>query len=511
MGNSWKQDESDKRISNSYKAVEGDKVKVVEYKREMSLDNIPVWKAYRMDAAHLYIDIVNIDDLLACTDTEGETCHKRTLRFLNQHYRAVHRILSDTNAVRVDFHNQRLHAVVPQPYSADSEADRVARAVAIAQLAIDVLAETGDDDEQIPNAKVRVGIDTGLALVVNNGRRTGREPLFLGSPANRAAHCAGSGTAEGIYLTNSARTVMGFPTVADGKDKTTALTQAQIDTCVQKADLGISKDNIVQAWREEQKDSPIGSFDFGRPTPPLRGLDFDQLNAGNSKRFEGVSVYADIDGFTAYVDKHLEDNTEDLVRTLHVLRSELDAVVESDFGGRRVRYIGDCLQGVLLEGTAKATDVEETISTATLCAGALRSGFGRALTYLKAQGVDTDDLGLAIGFEFGPISLTRLGMKGDKIRCSTGRAVCNSEEEQKLRSGTETAIGVDAYKSSSEAVKKVFGASRVAKGLSYNAAVEQLNASGDKVAKAAYAEAMQVHAPAIVSSLGEPLRPHFKG
>jgi len=511
MGHSWKQDRSDKRIATRYAEVEGDKVKVVEYKREMSLDNIPVWKAYRMDAAHLYIDIINISELLGSTAAEGETCHKRTLRFLNQHYRAVHRILNDAGAIRVDFHNQRLHAVVPQPYGEDSGSDRVARAVAIAKLSIDVLAETGDDDEHIPNAKVRVGIDCGPALVVNNGRRSSREPLFLGSPANRAAHCAGGGTAEGIYLTNNARAAMGFPAVAEGKDKVTALTQAQIDKCIEEADLGISKDKIVQAWRDEQKDHPIGAFDFVHPTPPLSDLDFEVLNASNSKRFEGVSVYADIDGFTAFVDKHLDDNPEDLVRTLHVLRSELDAVVQADFGGRRVRFIGDCLHGVLAEGTSQATDIEDTISTATLCAGGLRSGFERAMTHLQGKSIDVDNLGLAIGFELGPISLTRLGMKGGKVRCSTGRAIYRSEEEQKRCNGTQSAIGADAYGSASLAVKEVFGAIRLAESLSYNAAVDQLNNAGDRVAKAAYTEAMQVHAPAIVSSLGDPLRPHFRG
>jgi class 3 adenylate cyclase len=506
MGHSWKQDRTDKRLATRYKEVE--KVDVRDYTREMSLDNIPVGRAYRMDAVHVYIDILNVDELLSCTQIEGETCHKRTLRFLNQHYRAVHRILAETHAVRVDFHNQRLHAVVPKPYGAEGEAKRVATAVAIAQLAIDVLAETGDDDEQIPNAKVRVGIDTGLALAVNNGRRNGREPLFLGCPANRAAHCAGGGRTEGIFLTNAARTAMGFPVVAEGRDKWTALTTEQTTACVEKADLGVSKDAIVQAWRDEQKDHPIGAFEFTRPTPPLSDLDFKQLNASNTKHFDAVSVYADIDGFTAYVDKHLTDNTEDLVRTLHVLRSEMDAVVESDFGGRRVRFIGDCLHGILLEGTAKTTDVEDTISTAALCAGALRSGFERALDFLDEKGVDVGDLGLAIGFDLGPLSLTRLGMKGDKVRCSTGRAVHRSEAEQQRCKGSQAAIGEAAYKSASAAVQTLFGKDRRVEGLRYDTAVEQLDASGDRVAKAVYAEAVQLHAPAITSSLGEPLRPH---
>lgn len=509
MGHSWKQDRTDKRLATRYKEVET--VDVRDYSRELSLDNIPVAKAYRMNAAHVYIDILNVDEILGCTQVEGETCHKRTLRFFNQHYRAVHRIVVDTFATRVDFHNQRLHAIVAKPYGEGEESKRVATAVAIAQLAIGVLAETGDDEEQIPNAKVRVGIDTGLALAVNNGRRKGREPLFLGCPANRAAHCAGAGRTQGIFLTNTARAVMGFPVVAEGRNQVTALTGEQVASCAEEAGLDVSKEAIIKAWRKEQDENPIGSFEFSRPTPPLSNLDFDDLNASNTKHFDGVSVYADIDGFTKYVQKHLTDNTEDLVRALHVLRSELDAVLESDFGGRRVRFIGDCLHGVLLEGTSKTTDVEATISTATLCAGALRSGFVRALEFLADKDVDVDALGLAIGFDIGPLSLTRLGMKGDKVRCSTGRAIGRSDDEQKRCTGSQSAIGEAAYKSASKAVQELFGALRRVSGLRYDTAVDTLEATGDRVAKAVYAEAVAQHMPAVAPSLNQPLRPHSNG
>ncbi|KAG0737490.1 hypothetical protein G6F24_017932 [Rhizopus arrhizus] len=84
------------------------------------------------------------------------------------------------------------------PYGDANERARIERAVAIAQLAIDVLAEPGDSDAHIPNAQVRGGIDSGMALAVNNGRRASREPLFLGSTDNQADKCAGHGGAEGI-------------------------------------------------------------------------------------------------------------------------------------------------------------------------------------------------------------------------------------------------------------------------------------------------------------------------
>src|SRR5207237_6759080 len=130
------------------------------------------------------------------------------------------------------FRTQRVHAVPAKHY--DGEATRVHRAVATGQLIIDVLARTGEDADH-PAGKVRIRIDTGKALAVNNGRRGHREPLFLGVPANHAAKRASGGIATGIYLTNEARTVIGLKKT-DNED-TTALTSAEITTSKDKAKL----------------------------------------------------------------------------------------------------------------------------------------------------------------------------------------------------------------------------------------------------------------------------------
>ena len=74
---------------------------------------------------------------------------------------------------------------------------------------------------------------------------------------------------------------------------------------------------------------------------------------------------------------------KNVVRTLHVLRSELDAVLHEDFAGRKVRFIGDCVHGLVVEGTAQTTDEKETITNLTLCAGGMRSSFNLALAKLK--------------------------------------------------------------------------------------------------------------------------------
>ncbi len=480
--NVWKKEKAEKRIATRYNEVET--IEIKDYVRDTDLHSLPRSKAYRVDGVHLYADILNLGEMLQSTEVEGTTCHKRTLRFLNLHQRAVHRILGAVDAIKVDFHNQRLHAVIAKPYA--DEAGRVHRAVAIGQLIIDVLAETGENgDELIPAAKVRIGIDTGKALAVRNGRRGSTEPLFLGEPANHAAKRAGGGTATGIYLTNVARTAIDLDEVSN--EDTNALGATDIATSQEAAALPISADTVLRDWRKDLEANPIGAFSFSGHTPPFADLDLEGLTPGNSRRNEAISIYADIDGFTAYVAEHIEDDetAKDVVRVLHVLRSEMDAVLTEDFGGRKIRFVGDCVHGILAEGTAQTTDTEASASTAILCAGGLRSSFTTALDCLEAEDVDVAGLGLAIGFDGGPTAITRLGMKGAMIRCATGRNVLASEYEQKRCDGDETALGSVAYGWCSAAGQAIFGSSRKRAGLDYQTALDELADEGDTTAKAA--------------------------
>jgi class 3 adenylate cyclase len=351
-------------------------------------------------------------------------------------------------------------------------------------LIIDVLAQTGEDADH-PAAKVRVGIDTGKALVVNNGGRGHREPLFLGEPANHAAKRACGGKSVGIFLTNEARAVLGLKNAPN--EDTTALGGQEIGDCQDKAKLGVTADEIVKERKDDLENNPIGSFEFKGHTPPFSTLDIEELSVKNSRRQDAVTLYADLDGFTAYVTNNIsgDASAKHVVRTLGVLRGELDAVLHTDFAGRKVRFIGDCVHGLAVEGTAQTTDDKETISNLTLCAGGKRSSFDLALLKLKENGTDASSLGLQIGFEYGPMNVTRLGMKGELIRCSVSRGVLVAESEQGRCTGNETAIGPIAYTKASDAVRTLFGPTRKRAGLDYDAMIDELSASNDNAAKAA--------------------------
>jgi hypothetical protein len=133
---SGNKDRAGKRIDGKISELPLKDIEIKEYVRDTDLTNLPRNVAYRVDGVHLYADILNLSEMLHVTDVEGEICHRRTLRFLNLHYRAVYRIIQRVDAIFVDFHNQRLHSVVSKPY--DAEADRVHKAVAMGQLIIDV-------------------------------------------------------------------------------------------------------------------------------------------------------------------------------------------------------------------------------------------------------------------------------------------------------------------------------------------------------------------------------------
>jgi class 3 adenylate cyclase len=468
----WSKDTAKSRIATRLKEVSN--VVIKDFVRDTDLTGIGTGIAYRVDGVHLYIDIINIQELLETTVADGERAHKRALRFLNNHYRAVRNILLDVDAIQVDFHNQRLHAVFAKPYG--DEATRVHKAVATAQLVRDVLAKIGaNEDDPLPAAKTRVGIDTGKALAVNNGRRRSREPLFLGNPANQAAKRAGyDAEIEGIFITNAARIAAGWDKVLN--DFSTALTDEQVSTSQEKAALTLKVDKVVKDWETDLQNNPIGKFEFTRHTPPYRDLDLEELTPRNARRQEATSIYADIDNFTRYVADRIDDDNSaiDVVKTLHVLRSELDAVLYEDFAGKKVRFIGDCIHGILIEGTAAKTDDEETAKNAMLCAAAMRSSFLVALGELEAEDIDVGDLGLAIGLEHGLIAVTRLGVKNEMIRCCLSRSVLASETEQQRCNGRQTAIGTGLDEHAPSQFRDLFGISRARADFDYAAAEEAL-------------------------------------
>jgi hypothetical protein len=101
-------------------------------------------------------------------------------------------------------------------------------------------------------------------------------------------------------------------------------------------------------------------------------------------------------------------------------------------------------------------------------------------------------------------------MRGDRVRCSIGRGVLASEDEQGACSGKETALGEIAYATGTDAVRKLFGDKRKVKDLDYDTAVTGMALDEDEAAKAAARAGYRVTAPAMAKSIDQPLRAHCK-
>jgi class 3 adenylate cyclase len=435
------------------------------------LVNLPQSKAVIVDAVHLYATLTNYDEYRLQEGRETERSHARALNFLHLHYGACDRAIERHGAHRVDFHGPRVHIVVAEPAGREFAKERVIRALALAKEIeqLSDLANTEIAEGHYP-ARFRIGIDSGHCVAINSGRGIEQEPLFLGCPANYAAKLA-EGSEPGIYVSDSVRALFAMNRLGvmdlerhyalAGTDIHTMLTRAPEASQKIYAESESDARQLLHEWQTEisAHEAATGGgasrFHFHHHRPPLSTIDYSELSPGNSIRMPLASIFADIDGYTRYIDQSVANgNVGEAVRALHVMRGELNNVLKQDFQGRKVRFIGDCIHGVLAEGSATTTDAKATVGTALRCAGGMRSSFELCQTLLPTTGV----LGLAIGIELGPTPISRIGIRGERsVRLASSIATARSAALQRECDGTQTAIGPWAKEAASRDVQQMFG------------------------------------------------------
>ncbi|WP_193178471.1 adenylate/guanylate cyclase domain-containing protein [Oricola nitratireducens] len=525
----WNEDRARKRIRDFMDSVPEGDIKVEDFRTfltearvrkgmltDMSvraaLVDIPRNRAITTDAVHVYANLVDFNDVLNEAGRETEASHRRALEFLHAHYRGCDELIDEFEMQRVDFHGSRLHAVVLAPDGAENEGERVRVAVAFAAAFREMVERLGD---KYPNFKtgVRIGIDSGPAVAIDSGRSDEREPLFIGSPANHAAKLA-DGNEEGLNLSPRAAAALGQ--TSDPLAKSVYLNED-----IERRYLG---DEVVTAGMRqsgsarlekayaavlESLDARMKSetgeavFRFHHKEPPLKDLVYADHPPSNAIRMDLVSIFADIDNFTAYIDNAIATGMiAEAVANLHVIRAEMGAVLRDDFGGRKVRYIGDCIHGLLAVGDKTETNAMDTMKTAVDAAAGLRSSFELCREMLAG----TDELGLAIGIDYGVTPICRLGLRGDaSVRAAASRATCVSEAEQRRCNGIETALGEGAYKASPASIREAFGDERVIQNLNVDTAEVVLGTMPSPYTSAgAEAEPMRAHEP----EAAPPMRAH---
>ena len=430
---------------------------------------LPYQSAILVEGVHVYANLIDFNDHLMEDGRETEASHRRTLQFLNLHYATCDALIEEFDIQRVDYHGARLHAVVATPVGADQAGARAIRAVAFAEALTRLMEEA---NRRFAGGRlgssVRIGLDSGLSVAINSGRGTESDPLFLGNPANRAAKLA-EGKVPGVFPSRQVRADLGASPTAypfredlsglDAPYRDSLFAHARAEEFSQRATLrlmeNVNLQNVV---------APHAAFHFRHARPPLKSIQFAELMPSNSVRMLMMTIFADLDGFTRYVSDSIKSgNIAQMVARLHVMRGEMNCVLRDDFGGKKVRFIGDCLQGIVAEGNSQAVDEVASVDQAVRCAAALRSSFK-----LCDDKLGRSSLGLGIGIELGTVPVTRLGGNGNfSVRCATSHGTIEAEDEQKQCRGNETAIGEQAFENGTVKVRNLFRNIRKARNLFY--------------------------------------------
>src|ERR1051326_4566268 len=270
----------------------------------------PLGRATLVEGAHLYGVLLDFDGLVIQDKRETEASHARVLGYLDVHYRVWDALVDGSDAIRVDYHGPRLHAVVTEP--SGDPAEQIRQAIALAAK-LNTAAQRIAAIHGLPS-RVRFGIDQGPCLAMTTGRALERDVLFLGSPANHAAKLAARERQQGIFLTENAERKLGV----ESKGGDIRGLGNFVASAAQQYRFGHFEMAVDQL---AQRPAPMPHFRFHRATPPLATLRFEDLSPANSVRMDLASLFADIDGFTRYVDTAIRDGEKSIrtaVRDIHV-------------------------------------------------------------------------------------------------------------------------------------------------------------------------------------------------
>ena len=437
--------------------------------------------AVLVGTVHVYIAITNYDDYRIDQGRETAASHERALRFLHLYYGACDRVAERSRAQRVDFHGSRMHAVVLNQSGNEVTPESVADALAFVR---DFRAVAEKANQALANseltARFRIGIDAGPCVAINNGTGLEQEPMFLGSAANHAAKLA-EGDQPGIYLSDRVRALLklpemgaleGYQSLEEGTFAQLAATRASaIGAAFSSSELSATAEQFVDAWKNEiiamrALDFSVPNFSFHYHKPPLRGIDYSALSPSNSIRMGLISMLADLSGYTSFIDDAIgSKDIAHAVRSLYVIRDEFQNVVEDDFGGRKVRFIGDSIHALLAKGSATETSSSESVIQSFLCAGGLRSSF----EVCQAELTNLESLGLAIGFEYGPTPVSRVGIRGKRsVRLASSVASATSEKMQRECGDNGVKLGPNALHAVPSALKDLTDATGAASGVTYD-------------------------------------------
>ena len=438
----WDEERVRQRVENhDFSDLE---VNVADLSRQMDFHRLGTKDVRRAQGAHLYADVPNFHQAVADVGGDAQRL-KKLLRAASLLRRVQGDLLTAHETGSLQLQAARLHCLIYKPY--DDEAERAMRAVILAVSLNSYLYDVFNDVfRDVRDFEGAMGIAAGECLVANLGFRGDRELISLGSCANLGA-----------------KVIDGMDTITITEDVYTLLPevlQEHLEKSGTIVGAGTYRANGLR-WRKKPRLAEVLGVQFDverlkkrteeyRDTLSLADMelgeahvliDLDTLSERTSKRTSAVVLYADLDGFTRYVQAaECDEDVASLVRVLHMIRAELHAVVEQDYPGLVLQHQGDRLFAIVHMPPGDRFD--KRCANGLAIATGLQSSMEHVLnSYLQGR----KDIHLAVGVDVGTVLVTRLGKKGVREVVYLGPQVTSAEGLQLRSAGREIRISKALY------------------------------------------------------------------
>lgn len=444
----WNEKRSRERVKNN--DFSDFEVNVQDLSRSRDFSTLGRKEVRRAKGVHLYVDVPNfhraVDD--AGNDQQKQ---RKLVRAASVLRRIQGELLEQEEVGDIQRQTVRAHGLVFKPYNGKDnpkDGERATKAVihAITQntYVLDVFNEVFSD---VRNFSSAVGLASGTSYLANIGKNGKRELISLGTCANLAAKIIGGRdtitvTAE-MYdvLPECLKQHFSKDAEVSGVQtyRASGLRWSQNPELAEE--LGVTWDE--EKWKEKTKkhkdDLPLDQITI---TEASTLIHVSKLSERKCKRTAAVAFYADLDGFTRYVQEaETDDKVVSLIRQFHMIRSEFHSVVSSDFDGLVLQHRGDCILGLLHLPSGNGNH-DARCQDAVDLAIALQSSMEHVL---NEHLVDRGDIHLAVGLDVGKAFVTRLGKKGERITICFGPEVTEAERLQRLSSEKQIRISSEIY------------------------------------------------------------------
>jgi class 3 adenylate cyclase len=435
-------------------------IEVSKLAREADLESLLSERQCReVFGAHVYITVSTFARL-ASDNAETEN-YRRLIQALHVYQREMNRIVEHRDGVdglSVHFQGQKIHALLYRPI--DDARVLASRAVVLQLIVRDFVKNVFNPAfPHFDNFVVSGGTDIGSVIGTKNGSKGDRELLFLGNAANHAAKViAGNGLlrlTSRIHAELPKRLKEICAQAGDDVFRLESLSSRELDALL--SDLTRESSSLSVDWNrnaserrieEDKRNTPLKDIEYSGATELV---DIDTLSVRNNKRVSAASLFADVSGFTRYIEAAASNKEKQIaIRVFHAIRREMSLVIRDDVPGRRVQYQGDRVQGIY---HIPPEDPAAAVEDAVTAGAAIQSSLG----VLQELVAEAEALSMAVGVDYGGTLVSKLGTRGQRDRICVGEPVDGAASCEEAATGGEIALSQAAFALLPEAIRDVFG------------------------------------------------------